>query len=333
MEQLEALASYISIPVPKAWENCYEAAMARYRADWLDDYDFDAILDYYEFEKDFYYDRLHRELELLRQDATLNRICWLMHYVLFYGETSDFLNIWSWGKGVKAFAEHGSPTTCVVALLAGQPIHAENMAVRCYDQEQIAIHRRGVRVCWTGQRNKFGIDGVGFNYMIWGAQFIRCTLVRLGRLEYECGLKHFGQYDEQFGGDPVYVYIHIPRADNGLQDDEVEQSIRMAAERLEQCFPQVRGKQVVFCTRTWLLSPELREILKPTSNIIQFQNRFTITEHKETVDPFLSFGFGVTPGPDVDYAALPEDTSLRRALKERLLRGEKLHDGWGYFTL
>ena len=49
--------------------------------------------------------------------------------------------------------------------------------------------------------------------------------------------------------------------------------------------------------------------------------------------PFLSFGFDVKNSPDLDYATLPEDTSLRRELKARLLRGEPLHSGWGYFTL
>jgi len=151
--ELERLAQYISVQVPTAWESCYEAAMAQYRSNWLDDYDFEYILDYYGFSEEFYKPRLRQEVALLKQDATLNRICWLMHYVLFYGETADFLNTWSWGKGsAKPFAEHGSPTTCVVAALTGQAIHAKNMAERGYDEEQIQIHKDGVRTCWVGQR-------------------------------------------------------------------------------------------------------------------------------------------------------------------------------------
>lgn len=331
--ELERLAEYISIEIPNAWENCYEAAMAQYRPNWLEDYDFEYILDYYGFSEEYYKPRLRQEVTLLKQDVTLNRICWLMHYILFYSEKKDFLNTWSWQGAPRAFAEHGSPVTCVVAQLTGQPIHADNMARRGYDAEQVDIHKKGVRGCWVGQHTTFGIDGVGFGHMLWGAYFMRCHLVRLGRLQYECGLKHFGKYDERFEGEPIYIYIHIPSADNGLQADEVDESVRMAVERLEQYFPQVRGKQVVFCTHTWLLSPELREILKPTSNIIKFQDRFNITEFDETVGPFLSFGFNVTPGPDVDYTTLPEDTHLRREIKSRLVKGEKLHAGWGYFTL
>lgn len=331
--ELIKLADYISIQLPMAWENCYEAAMEQYRPNWLDDYDFDDILDYYQFGEEYYRSRLHQEVALLKQDAALNRICWLMHYILFYSEKTDFLNTWSWQGAPKAFAEHGSPVTCVVAQLTGQPIHADNMARRGYDDEQIDIHKKGVRGCWVGQHETFGIDGVGFGHMVWGGYFIRCHLVRLGRLQFETGLKHFGRYDHLFDKEPAYIYIHIPSADNGLQADEVDASIAMALERFAQYFPEVEGKQPVFCTHTWLLSPELREILKPESNIVKFQNRFNITEFDESVAPILSFGFKVTPGPDVDYAALPEDSHLRREIKKRLLNGEKLHQGWGYFTV
>ena len=327
------LANYISLRLPTAWEHCYLPAMEQYRSNWLDDYDFEEILDYYGFSEEYYKPRLRQEVALLKQDETLNRICWLMHYVLFYSETKDFLNVWSWSGDPKAFANHGSPVTCVVAQLAGQPIHVENMARRGYDQEQIAIHKAGVRGVWVGQHETYGLDGVSFGHMLWGAYFMRCFLVRLGRLQYECGLKHYAEYDDRFAGEPVWVYIHIPAADNGLQEDEVEDSLRLALQRLEQYYPQIKGKQIVFCTDTWLLSPQLREILKPDSNIIKFQNRFTVTEFTRAVNPFLSFGFKVTPGPDVDYRALPEDTHLRREIKKRLVNGDVLQTGWGYFTL
>ncbi|MBE6973680.1 MAG: hypothetical protein E7440_07385 [Ruminococcaceae bacterium] len=329
------LAEYISIPLPGAWENCYEAAVAQYRADWLDDYDFEAILDYYDFSEDYYKPRLRQEIALLKRDETLNRICWLMHYILFYGDTADFLSIWSWGKGVNnPFAEHGSPTTCVVAALTGQAIHAKNMAERGFDEEQIQIHKAGVQRCWVGQREDYGVDGVSFGLMVWMGYFMRCHLVRLGRLQYECGLKHYGKYDHLFEGEPIYIYIHIPPADNGLQDDEVGASIRLALEKLEQYYPQVAGKTVVFCTNTWLLSPQLREILKPGSNIIKFQDRFNITEFVDGTGAFLNFGFKINAAPgSFDYNTLPEDTYLRREVKARLLRGEPLQQAWGYFTL
>lgn len=332
--KLEELARYISLQLPQAWINCYEPAMAAYRPNWLDEYDFDAILDYYEFDNGEYYrPRFYQELDLLRQDEKLNRICWLMHYIMFYGEPADFSNVWSWKGEPVAFADHGSNVTCVVAFLTGQPSHVKNMAERGYDAEQIEIHRAGVRRVWEGQHTTFGLEGVTFGHMLWAAYFIRCFLIRLGRLQYEFGLKHFSQHDHLFEEIPCYIYIHIPPADNGLQEDEVAQSVRMATQKLAQYFPQTAGKKLVFYTNTWLLSPELRQILKPGSNIIKFQDRFQILELAENPAPFLSFGFNVIKTPDLDYNTLPEDTHLRRELKARLIRGEPLHTATGYFTV
>ena len=335
MVELNKFAQYISIQVPAAWEHCYEAAMTRYRDHWLEDYDFEAILDYYGFSEEYYKPRLRQEVALLKQDEILNRICWLMHYVLFYGENADFLNIGSWGKGMdRPFSLHGSPTTCVVAALTGQAIHAKNMAERGYDAEQIQIHKDGVRRCWVGQREDYGIDGISFGLMLWLGCYARCHLIRLGRLQFECGLRHFGKHDHLFQGEPVYTYIHIPTAANGLQEDDVKESIRLAQEKLEQYYPQVSGKTVVFCTGSWLLSPQLREILKPGSNITKFQDRFHITDLSDGTAAFLNFVFKINAIPgSFDYNTLPENTYLQREIKARLLRGEPLQQGWGYFTV
>ena len=332
MGEMKQLAEYIGIPLPEAWEHCYEAAMERYDPNWLDQIDFDAILDYYEYPEEFYRERLHRELELLGRDADLNRICWLMHYILVYGSNQDLLDVWKWGK--TPFGEHGTPTLCVVALLAGQAFHAQTIAHCGYDEEQIGIHKKGVRGCWIGQYTTRGIDGISFGLMAWGAYYLRGYLVRLGRLNYEFGLKQKHEYADRFGDDAAYIYLHIPSADNGLQDDEVEVSVRLAQEKLDTYFPECAGKQKVFCVRTWLLGPQLREMLKPTSNIIKFQNRFTITEYYEGAASYVNNIFKISaPLNAVDFAALPEDTSLQREVKRRLINGEPLQNGMGYFTL
>lgn len=329
----EQLARYISIKTPTAWENCLDAAMEQYRPDWLDGFDFDAIADYYGFPDTYYKPRLRQEVELLKEDATLNRVCWLMHYVLFYAPGTDLLNGWRWKGEPKAYAEHGSLVTNVVALLTGQPLHEKGMADRGYDEEQIRFHIKGVHDTWVGQHEGRGVDGISFGQMVWGAYFIRCTLVRIGRLEYECGLKERHEYDNLFGCEPCYISIHIPPAENGLKDDEVEESVRLAVEHLEDYFPQTKGKKKVFLTRTWLLSPELGELLRPDSNIMKFQKRFKLLETYPENGAFLSFVFKVAASPELDYSTLPEDTGLRRAIKQKLVNGETLHTALGYFEV
>lgn len=328
MFDIERLAAYIGIRVPAAWERCFEPAMAQYDPDWLDKLDFDAILDYYEYPKEFYYDRLRRELDLLKQDEALNQVCWLIHYILVYGSNEDILNVWTWDK--TPFAEHGSPTLCVVALLAGQQFHAQTIARCGYDEWQAEHSRSSVRKVWIGQRAR-GVDGVSFGLMVWGAYYLRGYLVRLGRLNYEYGLKQKHEYAERFGEDAAYIYLHIPSADNGLQDDEVAASLQQAREKLDIYFPETAGKKKIFAVRTWLLGPELREMLKPDSNIIKFQNRFEITSFYEGTNSYVSNVFKTTgPLESIDFAALPEDTSLQREIKARLLRGERFRNGVGY---
>ena len=328
MFDIKTLADYIDIKVPAAWERCWEGAMAQYEPKWLEAIDFDAILDYYDYPQEFYRERLHQELDSLAKDEALNRICWLTHYILVHGSNEDILNVWTWGA--TPFQRHGSPTLCVVAMLAAQPFHAQTIARCGYDEEQAENSRKSLRNCWTGQRAR-GVDGVSFGLMAWGSYYLRGYLVRLGRLNYEFGLKQKHEYTERFGEDAAYIYLHIPTADNGLQDDEVAESLRMAREKLDTYFPACAGKKKVFAVRTWLLGPELREILKPDSNIIKFQDRFEITHYYEGTASYVSNVFKTTgPLESIDFASLPEDTSLRRALKERLLRGETFRNGVGY---
>jgi hypothetical protein len=253
-----------------------------------------------------------------------------MHYILFYADASARKGIYAWGDGGEPFRDHGSDVTCVVALLAGHPMHVNNMQKRCYDQEQINFHKAGVRNSWIGQHEDRDMEGISFNLMSWGSHFVHCSLVRLGRLMYEyCPNKH-PEYKALFGERICPIELHIPSADNGLQDDEVEASFQMALERVHVYFPEAAGKKIAFCVSTWLLSPQLKQMLKPGSNILKFQNRFIISKTYEGRNSFLSNVFKV--GGDADIAALPENTQLQREVKKHLLSGLPLQNAKGYFV-
>lgn len=329
--ELKELAAYAGMEVPETWENCAPAALAQYRPDWLDGLDFDAILDFYDLGGE-YQTRLEQELALLDRDETLRKICWIMHYCLFYTVADDFRTVWRWGKcsPTRSVGGHGTPTTCVVALLAGQPLHAKQMRERGYDAEQIAFQKRGVRDCWIGERAK-GIDGIRFSQMIWGAYFIRGNLVRFGRLEYEMGLIPTNpQLAELLGQDIKMAYIHIPGG-SSLADDGVQASLDAARTALVRYFPEATPDKLVFYTHTWLLSPQLREFLPETSNIIKFQNRFKLFKTEDSPASFVGFVFGGTrPFGTYDLSELPEDTTMRREIKRRLIAGTPLEIGSGY---
>lgn len=83
----------------------------------------------------------------------------------------------------------------------------------------------------------------------------------------------------------------------------------------------------VYVCDSWLLSPRLGQMLGRETHIMKFQGRFEIVETDETDDGFIPWVFETSR--DADYAALPEDTSLRRAAKAALLRGERIGSALG----
>lgn len=127
-----------------------------------------------------------------------------------------------------------------------------------------------------------------------------------------------------------YVSVHIPS--NGSFDAEtVEKSLNEGREFFKMLYPESDFK--AFMCISWLLASELKEILKPTSNIVKFQDRF----YKFPVlcgglDIFnFVFGKPVKSLEEVDFDSLSEDSSLKKSLKERYKKGNYLHEAGGVF--
>ena len=160
----------------------------------------------------------------------------------------------------------------------------------------------------------------------WFDRFYGLTRFALGRFQYETS--EFGaDYFEKEGhvlrrGDPV-INIHIPSC--GPLTDEV----RMDSYRRAFAFYGGKpGEPMAFVCHSWLLYPEHRSFLPPTSNILRFMNDFDIIESAE--DPAFGDGwrvFGKYAGGPVDR--LPQTTSLQRAFVQRLREGKPTGFGYG----
>lgn len=327
---VQELAAYISIPTPSAWEQHCADAFRCYDENWLDVLDWSEILAYYEFPELYYPDRLARELALLKQDRKLNFICFLMRHILTRGTSEDILGAWGWGAGCTPFAQHGSPVICAVALLSAQAFHKETIARLNYDEEQILIHKKGIRNCWVREHEVFGIDGTSFALLAWGSYYLRGNLVTIGRLQFEYGVKaaapeHFPVKDAN------YVWLHVPAGKGDLTKEAIIQSICLAEESLHRYFPSLPDKPNIYCINSWLLSPQLPQLLPPDSNILKFQRLFTVTDYYEGASSFLINIFHIK-NRSVDYALLPEDTRLQRGVKAYLLQNKPLENGVGYFA-
>lgn len=164
----------------------------------------------------------------------------------------------------------------------------------------------------------------------WYVHFIKCNIIKFGRLEYEDGV---------YNGDEPYTvgditlkkgmpikHIHIPSSGEGFDLESRLASYRMAYE----FYTKETGLDKLYgeC-HSWLLYPDYESILPEKSNILSFRHDFDIIEwgnQDSFADAWRLFG----KEHRLPIAEYPENTSMRRAFKKYLLEGGKCGEGIGY---
>jgi hypothetical protein len=175
------------------------------------------------------------------------------------------------------------------------------------------------------KEHKVSYGSYGFDRHFWIYRQLSANLFRLGTLEFEIvtlppDAKPIGSAQ---GGSPV-LSVHIP-SNAVLTREALDTSYRMAREFFAKYYPAYRY-QCVYCS-SWLLSPVLKQLLKPGSGILEFQSDYELTH----ADMESNSGIGwIFKRRYEDFSQLPEDTSLMRAMKRRLLEGGKTGAGTGY---
>jgi GNAT-like C-terminal domain/N-acyltransferase N-terminal domain len=119
----------------------------------------------------------------------------------------------------------------------------------------------------------------------------------------------------QFEPRRTCLAIHIPEDGTSLTPAAVDASLARARE----VFPEYDEA----CCTSWLLDPQLREYLPPDSNILRFQRRFTASGESGVEERILEFVFHALP--DTDLAALPQESTLQRAVVAHLRSGGRWH--------
>jgi hypothetical protein len=165
----------------------------------------------------------------------------------------------------------------------------------------------------------------GFDRHFWIYRQLSLNLFRLGELEYEMMSlpKDTSPVGKVAAGDPV-LCVHIPSSAM-MTRELLDASYRRAKKFFAQFYPEFRY-QCVYCS-TWLLSPVLKQILKPGSRILEFQADYEIThidlESNSAILQIFKRNYD-------DFTQLPEDTSLMRGMKDILLKGGKIGLASGY---
>jgi hypothetical protein len=162
----------------------------------------------------------------------------------------------------------------------------------------------------------------------WLTHHFTARIFALGRLQFaleRAKVSHPGAFEE---GDWVLA-LHIPES-GSLRPDLVDESLAHAARFFALHFPD---KPVTVATcHSWMLDPYLVERMPEATNVGSFIRRFTpLGLSKDAPAEALYFVFRTR---DLDRVPeLPRDTSLQRAVLERVDRGETWQLAWGYLDL
>lgn len=213
-----------------------------------------------------------------------------------------------------------APLLPVIVLAAGlgelKEFYSENNISNKIFSDTLFDVGRVMDEC-KGRNGSFVIEPPIFE---WLCKHFRAQLFHIGRLQYE--VIQFKEDNEFLKKGDYVINIHIP-AGGRMPYEEVCDSYRQAAVFFEKLMPDYPIKY--FICETWMLSPQLRDILDGSSNLIQFLNDYELYGTSED-EGFYDSIFIKKPK---DLNSLSEKTSLQRAIKEHLLSGKKLLSGRG----
>lgn len=127
-------------------------------------------------------------------------------------------------------------------------------------------------------------------------------------------------------GDDV-ISFHIPK-NADLTPANLDKVFSEGIKKVKEYY---RDKSVrcIICG-SWLLSPQLWDIMNEKSNIVAFGKRFTLAPMRSAGKDVFSFVF---PPGIKNYEELPENTTLERGLKKLYLEGKYLYTFYGAFEI
>ena len=148
---------------------------------------------------------------------------------------------------------------------------------------------------------------------------VRNEIISLSKNEWELALSP---------GDPV-ISVHIP-ANGSLNPESVDESLEKATIFFRKYYPDYEYK--AFVCYSWLMDPQLIDLLGPDKNISKFCNRFKKITTKSSGNTVFGYVFWK---PDMNFVLedLPENTSLERAVKKHYQDGKAIYGTTGYFFM
>ncbi len=123
------------------------------------------------------------------------------------------------------------------------------------------------------------------------------------------------------------ISIHIP-SDSSLCNDKLEESFNNIQSFIAKHFPNYLNANY-YC-ESWLLSPNLKQLINEKSKILIFQSYFNIVDCYIDNTSFFTWVFKQKP---CELNLLNENTTLQRSLKKFLIEGNEFHSAKGYLKI
>lgn len=195
-----------------------------------------------------------------------------------------------------------------VALAHNLPLHKSGIALG-------SKHFENENGSWIANIEETDDSWVGYPVSERGV--VRNDKVSLSRSDWEKVLSP---------GDPV-ISVHIP-ATGSLDAKSIDESFEKATIFFREYYPDYKYK--AFVCYSWLMDPQLIDLLGSEKNISKFNQRFKKITLKSSGNSVFNFVF---QKPDMNFVLddLPENTSLERALKKHYQAGKAIYGTTGYF--
>lgn len=148
-----------------------------------------------------------------------------------------------------------------------------------------------------------------------------------GKIQRTSKIYHKTEWESALRPGDDTVGLHIPRKTN-LDPEYVSESLREGLELTKKYYPEFSPKFII--CGSWLLCPELVDILGPDAKLSKFNMRFLKYPLCDTSGAgCLGYVWPGNPGPVENYE---EDTTLQRGIKKMMLNGEYVLSCAGLIT-
>ena len=240
-----------------------------------------------------------------------------LFYKLYDRNKEGLSKFWKMKKVSELFGDCNLFITSVMILL-GYDIHRKNMSKYNLSDEQKSIHIKRVKNTLLDDIYIRGYESVRISQMLWASYFINLRIIEVGGFQYELVSENPITKEKE-----ECIKMHVPKGAS-LNEEDVRSSIRKSTYEIERYF---NVKDINYYIESWLLSPEVLELLDDNSNILKFSKLFSIKSMGECTRDILDFVFN-----DVyikDYNLLVCKTSLQVKLKSLLINKKEIHIGIG----